>query len=634
MMGFKVALIFLFLSCAVVVLSILSGEFEESLYGTHARMLKVITGYENFASTVENDDPTETDAGIQQDKFQQHIDAEVSQEIDSNSIVASNSMKMLFSKFLNEVGHQLNMNSFDRSSIIEGVHFPAPEVLSPTELGKIIGSPAEESAKQLMKIAYELPYYLEAKHGLEKTYENMKGIYNYFSQEFIGNQDFLPENYQFFGQDEAQRLLVTFLRSNPLFTSSMKLIHTIDDNGIESIEYHIKAFDPLEPTWFSRFVETYDQEFPRVNVILDAHLQVKSFEVFSVSNKSMLRGSAKKQLLEMSEEEALGRLLFLLSYYFECVHTLTHIYHPLMVSAMVDASQETLHLLPFAKQYQKNLFVKYVEVKILLLAENAGLTGQIYRGDRKKLVALLGEVMHVWGSCQSVDDFLSKFLLKDLLNPSISSSSSKNKKLLKSPREILEQSDILTQFFLHADLIAPYAQEVDEIFREYEPNYESSTMKLRNFCEHTGPNGLRVQSVQSWIELMRLTGMLHGMAQSGTRLCVSIPVFRYFHEERRTFDTLDIDKDNSDDGIALMILFGTMVGIMEDHDIYSIPEKTTPWIRDVQTRYAGLGASYKMNYCKKIRAVSPKEFAELGWILTDFCPDMIDNKQLTIAAYV
>jgi hypothetical protein len=510
----------------------------------------------------------------------------------------------------------------NRTMPIPGLQFPDAYLFPVEEVTEMMTSMAGKSCQELHQIIEELPSHLNTIHGQVKNDANVQDIFTYFTRSFIKNKEFLPVNYRYFGSDEPLRLLVAFVRSNPFFASTLKAVY-IDK---VSLEFHINAYDPLDCSWFCRFVETYDPMFPRVNAVFDAQFQLKSFQAYSVDRSSM-----KFMKVAMKEEEAISRLLFLMTYYFQSVHALIHIHHVLMVSALNHATKGTLNLAPFVRQYRANLYVKYLEVKFLLLAENAGLTGRIYRGDRDKLLPLMGELMQVWGSCQSVEEFLSRFLLKDLLLSDTLTAS----KDQRAHREKLLQSDILTEFWKHADLVSPFAYALDKVFRLDADDYAATNKGLTHFLEHTGVNGPRVNSLQGWLEIMTLTGILHGAAQSGTRLCSSISVLRYFHEDRMTFDMMDLDGDGNDDAVTLLILLGTMVGITDGHDVFNnlmFTERSHPLIQGVMDNYGGQSSAYKMMYWERISSTS--EFSELGWIWTDYCPDMIDNKQFTITAYV
>ncbi len=204
-------------------------------------------------------------------------------------------------------------------------------------------------------------------------------------------------------------------------------------------------------------------------------------------------------------------------------------------------------------------------MKILLLEENAGLTGQIYKGKRDMLLPLMGDVMKCWSQCASVDDFLKKFLFA-------------NAQDLIVNRQ--ETSHILTEFFKHADLIKPFAEELDKVFQTQEKVYGKAIADLTKFLNNTGKNGPRIETLQAWIEMMGITGLLHGTTLSATRAACSIQVFQYFHKSEDKFDTKDVLKSREDtfdtkdflksrDGIALIVFFATMSGLLEHHVFYS-----------------------------------------------------------------
>jgi hypothetical protein len=53
----------------------------------------------------------------------------------------------------------------------------------------------------------------------------------------------------------------------------------------------------------------------------------------------------------------------------------------------------------------------------------------------------------------------------------------------------------------------------------------------------------------------------------------------------------------------------------------------------VQQKFDAKANKLKQDYYNKLMKDQDK-FAENGWILSDYCPDGIDGKQLTFTAYV
>lgn len=316
-----------------------------------------------------------------------------------------------------------------------------------------------------------------------------------------------------------------------------------------------------------------------------------------------------------------GACFFFSLFFFESVHTLLHIFHALLVGALVSATLRYTELGQFARQYAPNVFLKFEEVKRLLLAENAGLTGLIYKSNRKQLLDVMGDLMKVWGSFETSDDFLNKFLLVGVF-PTCGDLAS------------LREYQILTQFISHSTLINGFASSLCNIFKLKFNEFDRAEKILGSFCDHTGINGPRVSSIDSWIQLMSVTGILHGATLSGTRLCCSLPVLKYFHEGA-TFKTFDLRPLSNNDATVIKVFIGTIVGMLEEHRVFNNVVQEflpNPLIRSVELTCGGESAKFKLDYYNSIK--NSPEFETFGWLWTDYCPDMIDSKQFTIASYI
>ncbi len=518
------------------------------------------------------------------------------------------------SKFLTNIFHTFDRAMFNRDVGIPGVKFPNEKIFNIAEVGSFFADLTGESSKILIKLATSLPKVVEQIHDLPKEQHSLHTVYRFFAEGFIPNKQFLPPNYNFFGVDDAKQLLIEFVKSNPFFASALKA-HALA-NG--DIEYHIRSVDG-DNTWFSRVVAVHD-EFDRVNVVFDSHFNVKSFEVVD-----RVTGAPNGKVL--TEQIALGKLLYMLTFYFETVHTLIHILHVLLVAALVDSSRGCKTLSAFAGQYSPNVYLKFKEVQKLLIAEDSGLTGLFYKGDRARLLPIMSDMLRGWGSYTTAQEFLERSLLKDLLN-------------VPGGRATLDRSGVLTEFFKHADLVPGFAHELDEVFRHDAQDYKKTTDALKIFLEDTGPNGLRVNNLKTWIEIMSLTGIIHGTTLSATRLCCNMAVFRNF-TNRPNIDTKEDEKDEkhdknkAPDAKTLSVALGTIVGMMEEHEVFTNlmqDECRNPLVRAVVLKYGGRSAAYKLDYFNRLK--NDPRFVDYGFLWSDYCPDFIDGKQFTIDTYV
>ncbi len=506
--------------------------------------------------------------------------------------------------------------------VVDGVRLPPRKIFGNWQYIKLLLTLSKGmiSTRQLLSyFAFVTPRIMFL-HRSKKTQENLKGVHDFFVRTVVKHTEYLPKGYQHFaGNLSAKRLVIAFVRANPFFAAALQAV--VLDNG--NVEYHIKGHDASgkndNRNWFTRFAQTYNLDFPRVNAVFDANFNLKSFDVYQLSLRD--DNVVATQVVGLSENVAMERLLFMLGYHFECVHALIHIFQTLLVSGLVNSARNTTTLAAFAGRYDENMYAKYMEVKLLLLAPDAGLTGKSHKGVRAKLLPELAALLKLWGSCRTSQEFVEKFILRDVLST--------------VDRKTLEKSDILTEFLKHVNLTGPFAKDLDDVFRLDADEYEVAMGELKIFFENTGVNGPRVDNLKTWIELMSITGIIHGATLSGTRLLASIQVlkqfFNYFEDR---FDSIGFRQIRGDDLDTLRTLLGTVTGIQEEKDVFGndLRFNQGPLVRAVEARYGGISAGYKLDYFNQIKKHSG--FKEFGWIWTDYCPDMIDSKQFTIDTYV
>ncbi len=66
------------------------------------------------------------------------------------------------------------------------------------------------------------------------------------------------------------------------------------------------------------------------------------------------------------------------------------------------------------------------------------------------------DILCEWGSCKTAEDFTKKFLLKDVY------ATAKN-----DPKNVMiEDADLLTEYFKHADNVQPFADEFAEAMKK------------------------------------------------------------------------------------------------------------------------------------------------------------------------
>merc|ERR1712012_1283526 len=126
--------------------------------------------------------------------------------------------------------------------------------------------------------------------------------------------------------------------------------------------------------------------------------------------------------------------------------------------------------------------------------------------------------------------------------------------------------------------------------------------------------GFAVKSLKQWLELMSVTGLLHGCTLSLTRVTFTEANLWQMAPDSDEFTPYIIEQ--------LSTAFGTLEGLDED-----------PQLKSTVQGHLQLSEDLKVAYRNSLDMAGP-EFKAWGWILTDYFPDLFDAKQLTITTYV
>ena len=129
---------------------------------------------------------------------------------------------------------------------------------------------------------------------------------------------------------------------------------------------------------------------------------------------------------------------------------------------------------------------------------------------------------------------------------------------------------------------------------------------------------------------MGATGITHGSTLSYSRLGSDPDWLRWRDIQSSTWGVADV---------GLMVkLLATICGmdkgrhaLFSTTDVVGVPYEAT--LQAVLTEYNEKTQKLKEDYKLKIME-NEEEFLNYGWILSDFCPDGFDGKQLTVASYI
>ena len=140
----------------------------------------------------------------------------------------------------------------------------------------------------------------------------------------------------------------------------------------------------------------------------------------------------------------------------------------------------------------------------------------------------------------------------------------------------------------------------------------------------------RIDSLENWIELMAVTGIVHGATLSYSRLFADTDILKWRDIRTDSWQTPDVN-------LHLKVL-ATVCGMDEHRHVMSsstdvVGEKYDSKLQAVLETYEQKADALKEAYKNKIME-DTDEFNNYGWILSDFCPDGFDGKQLTVTTYI
>ena len=476
---------------------------------------------------------------------------------------------------------------FQSDLIIPGVHLPPTEILSNYQRIQLLFDNSLKSNDDQISWLAKSTRTINKIEGVPKNLPNaLKDIQDLFIQYIIPNKQMLPADYKYFGSNSNKQNLPLFLASNPFFASALR---NSKNGNFEVISKNTNKDD--EETFFSRLVGTLDESYLRVNAEFDENMKLIS--ITAVNGK-----------LDKSEEQLCDALMFLLFFYSEVFHAIVHVFHLLMVTGIADSTEHSKIQATWASQYFDDVFVKYEEVKIILFSVKGMLTGGTFRSDRDQVMVIVREIFCLWGNFKTAEQFIDRFLLRSLK---------------------INRKGILTEFIKHANLVGPYAKELVTEFAKINggKEMEETNKLLTLFYKNVGEGVSSITELTTWIELMTITGIIHGSTLSFSRLGLNQPMLALV-TDKDTFSSVE-------SSYVLLCIF-TMVGILEDRSCFAGSQSMPPNIRHVILKYYAESLELKDNYFNQIK--KEPDFLENGWVYTDYCLDGVDGKQFTITTYI
>ena len=471
----------------------------------------------------------------------------------------------------------LDLNLPSNSDIISYVLRSGP-------MDKIVGTPKAPGSLDVAQA-----FYLTEQAEMQKT-----------TSQVVGGE------YNYFGSKDARSMTKTLgilCKTN----SFMAMALTFRRGYFE-----LKAFDPADetPSLYLKMMRTLQGSGHRVNIVFNSDFSIRSSECFDDGHGKLVKTD--------DVERAASSAIFNLIFWASSVHGTMHVLHYLLTSALDVASTSFKELQGIAEIYDDNIAVKYLEVALVLIADPvtgkgeddpAIITGRDGFGSSQAARPILEELLKAWGNSTNTKDLLK------LMYPGFS-------------RPEAEKVGLLTEFYKHVDLVEDnYAHELTEAIREISPEkLDDTEAKLKKYLSNCGTfDGSNVANLKSWLEIMAVTGIIHGSTLSYTRLLAMPEVLRWRNIHDENWDKHDVG--------LLKTALGTIVGIDPGRHVMTSFKNAPDSITGLLDKYDQQTTALKETYQKSLLE-DKTLFRDYGYLLTDYCTDNFDGKQLTLTTYI
>ena len=309
--------------------------------------------------------------------------------------------------------------------------------------------------------------------------------------------------------------------------------------------------------------------------------------------------------------------LYDLFYVAQTLHGSIHVFHYVLTNALKHSSEDYDRLNNWAVEYNSNINSKYHAVTKFLIAldGNGLLTSPNGLGGTAATLPVMKANIEAWGKCSTATEFHDHWF--------------------QSPRKDLEAAGICTEFFKHTNLGAACAIFATAAVERKSDKMAATNEKLREYIGASGswaPEANGITNVRSLLDMMLITGVIHGGTLSMTRLLNKPQFYRWRNiEEERWNETAD--PTSSAIGLSTIMgvqkdkhVAGSKLGGISESDITNGALQKALEVYDRETHT--LQTVYQFNIVKR------DDYNDVGFLLTDYCTEGFDGKQLTLATYI
>jgi len=506
--------------------------------------------------------------------------------------------------------------------------FPGVDLPSSADIPVAINHPF--SNERQLDFTPPVCAHLSAMIGKPKSYKTFTtfGQNRFVATQNVGAQIPDVSEYKFFGNGNHSTNLEYLLKTNPFMATAL----TECDSGFE-----LRAFDKDDPKAEDPSASLYRQLMSclggpnhRVNIRFDSDMSIRQIRVYDEIEGDVIK------IIRSDEEEFdywASSALFNLSYYASCVHANIHVLHYILTAALDESSRDFGAMNEWAKFYATNIPDKYLEVSMVLIRDQPNNILNILpplSPDTSCDVVHDTYALLTGSAGYGADGEMLRSILEKLLNVWTSDPTNYLENMLNVPKEKMMEAGVLTEFMKHHDMIPDFARDVAEALKSTDGDkFGIAEDRLKLYLKRCSGITSRIDSLENWIELMAVTGIVHGATLSYSRLFADADILRW----RSSSDTWQIS-----DAFFHANILGTICGMDEHRHVMSsstdvVGEEYDEKLQAVLETYEQKANDLKEAYKNQIME-NTGEFNNYGWILSDFCPDGFDGKQLTVTSYI
>lgn len=503
--------------------------------------------------------------------------------------------------------------------VFPGVHLPENEVPTPFPPMDPRENPVEQKVGRFVLQAIPAVAVLNRQPKAKDSLDSLQPLMLQSVEAASVGLAPVPTNYKPFGNGDNLKTLTTLLKTDPFFASAL----TKTKRGFE-----LRSFDTSDPnndkdaSLFRKMAGTLTGAGHRINFYFDKNMEFKKLRVYDdVMGKRIFQLCKDEEDVDLWASSALYNLFF----YASSIHATIHVLHYLMTSAFQYVTEDFPAMHQWAKYYAYNIQGKYAQVGDVLIRYpptfdpkgadpangkrlNAVITGKNGLGSvEEEIRPILADLLNSWGKCSTAQE-----LLDGMMNIST---------------EDMDRAGILTEFRKHVDIIPPFAKEVAGAFHAIDQDKTTTAeSRLKEYLKNCGEFTSDIDSLETWIELMSITGDIHGGTLGYTRLVAMADVMKWRSIGDPKWDSAEL--------FNIAVVAATIEGSESGRYVMTstIDAPYDDKLQVVLDKYDGKATLLKEEYQANIQ--KDPDFLDFGWILSIYCTDGFDGKRMTTATYI